>query len=224
MKAFATITTLFTLLSSTESSAQECVRYFKNNNIVIVNDSSTAQAFGALIGPGLLSAALIQASLKPGQEKVPTPSKNQRHISLSQFLSDQMAATPQLNLDTMDLKYLPSSDVQNKCTIIFTSSHSVIDNYDSSHRQIFRIQRTSNGAVDYDKFITVTSYMKVYPLQPKPRKILKEDTRTGKYIDVSKKMIDENIYNKTVFEEFAKSFQTNVSTVAEKYKTLPDAS
>jgi hypothetical protein len=221
MKKFLLKVISISLLLSATAYAEECAVYFKNDNVIIIKDSTTNRALlGAAIGGGALGYLLTDLVVKAGDEKIPAPSKNPKHLKLANFLSEKTNSAPPLDLNNLNVKNLPAGNLEDKCAVKVTSVYNVMDNYDNSNVQMFKIQRMVDGVSVFEKFVRVSSNMDISLFQHKPKKILKEDAKTGKYIDVSKKMIDEKLYTEMVFDEFVLSNRKNIAKVIEKYKDL----
>jgi hypothetical protein len=221
MKKFLLTVISISLSLSVRVYAEDCAVYFKNENVVVIKDTSTERGFASLAmgGAGALGYLLIDSVVKSGDLKTPTPSKNPKHLQLAKFLQEKTVSTPPLDLSKFNMKYLNDRNFEDKCAYKIISLYNIMDNYDNSNAQIFKIQRINSGVVDIEKFIRVSSNMKISLLQRKPRKELKE-IGSGKYIDISKKMIDENVYNEMVFDKFLLSNDQNIEQIIKKYKDI----
>ena len=104
MKTVLFVAMSLSALSSVEANADECTKYFKNNNVVLVKDTSTARALTGLAAPGFLGALAINAAMKPGDEKMPEPSKNKTHLQLSQFLNQKIQSLSSFEIESINIK------------------------------------------------------------------------------------------------------------------------
>lgn len=207
-----------------ESAAAQCNMILEDKHNYEVISGNALNVLGALVPGGALvsvaaTAAAAVASASADRSK--TESKSEKEILLRDFFRKTQPKPEITDLNKIGFRMASenasTADCQIKVTI--TKSRLVGGDYKgNSIEQTFDIVRISNGDNKEIKDIKIDSTVALLFFQPKPPKRMKEDSRTGKYIDVTSPMIEPDIYNQKVANLYGKVTVNHLSRALKKAK------
>lgn len=209
---------------SVESSAAQCDMILEDRHNYEVVSGSALGVLGARVPGGALvnvAAAAAAGVASASVDRSKTESKSEKEILLRDFLRRTQPKPEIADLNKIGFRMASESvstaDCQIKVTI--TKSRLVGGRYGGDIiEQTFDISRTLNGETLANNDLRIDSVIRLLIFQPKPSKRMKEDSRTGKYIDVTSPMIEPDIYNQKVANLYGKVTVNHLSRALKKAK------
>ena len=206
-----------------ESAAAQCVMLLEDKHNYEVLSGSALGVLGALVPGGALlngAAAALAAVGSASIDQSNTGSKSEKEIELRDFLLKTKPIPETSELNKMGFRMAPENVSTANCQISFIiqKSRFVGGDYGRNYiQQTFEIIITQRDLSVDKKIISIDTEVKVI-FQPKPPKRLKEDSRTGKYIDITSPMIDSDIYYQKIVKEYNRVTIIHISKVLKKLK------
>jgi hypothetical protein len=205
-----------------ESAAEQCDMFLEDKHNYEVLSGSGLGVLGALVPGGALltgAAAGLAAVASASADLSKTGNQSEKEIGLRDFLRRTQPKPEIADLNKIGFRMASESvstaDCQIKITI--TKSRLVGGRYGGDIiEQTFDISRTLNGETVSNNNLRIDSVIRLLIFQPKPPKRMKEDSRTGKYIDVTSPMIEPDIYNQKVANLYGKVTVNHLSRALKK--------
>jgi hypothetical protein len=202
-----------------ESAAAQCDMILEDKHNYEVLSGSALGMLGAFVpGGALVTGAAVVASALTDQSN--TGNKSEREIELRDFLRKTKPRPEISELNKMGFYMISENKANKDCQISFIiqKSRVVGGDYGRNYiQQTFEIIRTQIDRNMDKKIISIDSEVKVV-FQPKPPKRLKEDSRTGKYIEITSPMMDSDIYYQKIVKEYNRVTIIHLSRVLKKLK------
>jgi len=203
------------LQMSAQSHAAECVLILDDKHNYEIIDGAGGALLGAFLGGGVLASVVANSASSTNQANSST-----KEIALRDFLVTNKPQPDETGLKKIGalINIQPSSSgCQVNVTIKATK---IVGNRYGGDliEQFYNISKFIDGSVIESDDVNVGTVFGILVFQPKSQKRLKEDPRTGKYIDVTSPMIASDIYNKKIADLYSKVTIKNLASALKKTK------
>ena len=195
---------------SVGSAAAQCDMILEDKHNYEVLSGSGLGVLGALVPGGALVSAAATAAAGVASVSVDlskTGNESEKEIGLRDFFRKTQPKPEIAELNKIGFRLASENDSNAGCKIraIIKKSRLVGGRYGGDIiEQSFDISHTVNGETVENNDLRIDSVVRLLIFQPKPPKRMKEDSRTGKYIDVTTPMIESDIYNQKVANLYSK--------------------
>lgn len=209
---------------SVESAAAQCDMILEDKHNYEVVSGSALGVLGALVPGGALvtgAAAGLAAMASDSADRSKTGNESEKEIGLREFLRKTQPKPEIADLNKIGFRLASESAPTANCQIRATikKSRLVGGRYGGDIiEQSFDISRTVGGETVTNNDLRIDSVVRLLIFQPKPPKRMKEDSRTGKYIDVTSPMIESDVYNQKVANLYSKVTVNHLSRALKKAK------
>ncbi|WP_353200456.1 hypothetical protein [Sandarakinorhabdus sp.] len=207
-----------------EAAATQCDMFLEDKHNYEVVSGSGLGVLGALVPGGALLTGVAAGLATVASDSVISSNKgndSEKEIVLRDFLRKTQPKPEMADLNKIGFRMLSENVSPADCRIVATikKSRLVGGRYGGDTiEQTFDIVRISNGDTAEISDLRIDSVVRLLIFQPKPPKRLKEDSRTGKYIDVTSPMIDADVYNQKVANLYSKVTVKHLSLALKKAK------